>query len=166
MLTALLLTGFLGGEGLPALPGPVVVGEERTAVLPITQATDQVAASVPLGAVRWKQHFDPAEHKAYAFDFSLLLASNESIEKIERLRVSSVGVAAGVAIDGEDPFRPIIDEATGKKIQLWFSVEPSLQENTVFSGTGLVVAVTATVTTNSTPPERFERSAALVVRQQ
>ncbi|MDX3884035.1 hypothetical protein [Edaphosphingomonas haloaromaticamans] len=162
MLALLVAAGVVPEQSNPTT-GPVDVPAERLAVAAKIQTGLNIAVGIPLGAVAWQQPFDPADHLPFGISFTELLASDESIVAIERIGLSSAGAALGVIIDQSADRSPIIDEAGGRRIQLWFSVDPGFQASPTFDAAGVKVPVTCRVLTSK--GLRFERTAILSVRQ-
>ena len=162
MLALLVAAGAIP-EQAEAGTGPVDVPTERLAVAPTVQSLTPFGAGIPLGAASWQQPFDPADHLPYAFSFEALLDEGETIAAVERIALSSAGAALGVIIDQSTGFAPVIDADGGQRIQLWFSVDPDMQNNAPFDADGAQVPVTFRVLTSKS--HRIERTAVLTVRQ-
>lgn len=165
MLTTLMLLGFFGGEEIEAGTGPLIATAERRVAAARVQPVTVIGNAIPLGAYVWPQAYDPGDHAPYAFNFGALLGEEESIAAIDMIAMSSQAASLGVQVDQEEPFGPIITE-DGKHVQVWFVVDPSLQLSSQFDATGVRLPVTFRITTDATPPERYERTGVLVVRQQ
>lgn len=165
MLTHLLILGLLSapGEGSTET-GTVIASADRTAVMPIVQASASRGSLVPLGAAAWAQPYDPGDHAPYAIDFKDLLDEGEHVAKIEAIKVSATAALLGIAVDTSAGYRPIIDVA-GQKIQLWFLVDEAYWEAASFAAAGVLLSVSVRVVTDATPPKRYERTAVLTVRQ-
>lgn len=153
-------------DDAPAQTGPITASAERTAIVPKVQLGTLVSDLIPRGSVVWKQAYDPADHAPYAFDFTDLLANNEGIASIERIRLTASATTLGLSVDLLPQYRPVIDVVAGKKIQLWFLTDPDKQEAAAFDNAGVVVGVTIRILTNSVPPKTYERTSVLTVRQQ
>lgn len=163
MIAQLVALGLFAAE--PESFGEVSVPAERTAVMAKVQSTAVTSDTIPLGAAEWEQPFDPADHAPYAADFSPLLGENERIARIVRIRSSATAAALGIKIDDAPAYAPIIDEADGKKVQVWPVVDPDLEEADPFLAAGVRIPVATQIETNSNPPKRFERTSVLRVRQ-
>lgn len=167
MLTYYLALGLIGaGGGGPITDtGDVVASNERTAVVLVVQAGTSVANGIPLGAVAWRQQFDPGDHAPYAVDFTALLEQDEKIAEIDAIVMNATAALLGVGVDSVAPFGPIIDATDGKKMQLWFVVDEVSWASTSFNVSGVLLPVTVRIVTDSTPPKRYERTGVLTVRQ-
>lgn len=139
------------------------VPRERLAVAAKVQSTAALGSSIPFGAVAWLQPLDPADHLPYGFSFESLLDTDETITMVESIALSSTGAGLGVLIDQSTGFAPIIDETGSRRIQLWFSVDPALQNTSPFDAAGAQVPVTFRILTSKL--HRLERTAVLTVRQ-
>lgn len=167
MLLDLIAIDFFSspGSGGSSEVGPVIATPERTAVLEIAPSAALTVEGAPRGSAIWLQPYDPGDHAPYAIDFTAFLGADERIAEIEALKLPSVAALIGFEIDQSTDYPPIIDEDEGKKIQLWFVIEPAYWEAVQFGEAGLQIPVTARIVTDSTPPKDFERSAVLTVRQ-
>jgi hypothetical protein len=169
MLLQLIAFGVIPmGDDEPGEPGTdtgaIIATEARTAVLAVLQATNATAVGVPLGATAWQQPLDPADHLPYAIDFTALLGGSEKIAAINEIAMPAAAAMLGVGIDNSEGHSPLIG-TDGKKVQVWFAVEPGFWQETAFTSAGVRLPVTFRVTTDSTPPKRIERTAVLTVRQ-
>lgn len=165
MIAQLIAIGVFGASpGSVIEVGTVIATPERTVIFDTVQSTASVGLLVPLGAPRWQQPFDPADHAPYAGDFVKLLGASEKIATVEMIALSSSAAALGIIIDQTEGYMPIIDTA-GKKVQLWFTVDPELWGSAAFNAAGVQMPVSMRILTNSAPPKRFERTAVLTVRQ-
>jgi hypothetical protein len=155
-----------GGEiGPITTVGEVVASSDCTAIVPSVQTASLTSAAAPLGSQAWRRHFDPADHAPYALDFGPLLEASENIAVIESIVMSATAALLGVGIDTAGAYAPIID-TDGEKVQLWFVVDEDAWDALSFEASGVQLPVTVRVTTDSTPPKRYERSGVLTVRQQ
>ena len=139
------------------------VPPERLAIAAVVQSLASLGSGIPFGAAEWPQPFDPADHLPFGFSFEQLLDEGETIVDVERIALSSAGAALGLIVDKSSDFAPIIDAAAGRAVQLWFSVDPDMQNGAPFDAAGARVPVTFRVLTSKA--HRFERSAVLTVRQ-
>ncbi len=166
MLSHLIALGLLAAsDGSTSQKGPVDVPDDRTAVMAVVQPSAARGTAAPLGAAVWAQPYDPGDHAPYAVDFSDLLGESEGIAKIEAIKVSSIAALLGIAVDQATEYRPIIDVAARRKVQLWFLIDQAYWEAASFAASGVQLAVSVRVLTDSVPPKRYERTAVLTVRQ-
>jgi hypothetical protein len=145
--------------------GDVTLTNERIVYAVRQQPDKETARRLPLGVPQWKQPLDPADHVPYGLDFGQLMDPSETIATIETVSIDADDTL-GLIIDMDAPYHPIIDSAKSVLIQAWFSVEEGRRKDASWSGKGQVMSITFRITTNSTPPKRYERTAALNVRQQ
>lgn len=156
-----------GGGGSPITDtGVVIASPARTIILSPIQPVNSVGAGIPLGAGVWLQNFDPADHAPYAFDFAQLLDAGEKIGQIDEIIMSAAAALLGVTVDSTVGSSPIIDATNGDKIQLWFEVDTVAWDAVWFELGGSLIPLTVRVTTNASPPKRYERTGVLTVRQQ
>lgn len=167
MLALLIAAGVIPlDDGDGSATGPVVVPPERVAEVVRVQGNAVISDVIPRGAREWEQAYDPADHAKYAFDWSPLLPEGEKVGEILSIRMSSAAAALGIAIDTSPEHPPIIEQDARLKVQLWFVVAEEQQESAAFLGAGVKLPVTMKIATMSTPPEKFERTNVLTVRQQ
>lgn len=165
MIAQLIVLGILGAaSGSVIEVGTVIATPERTVIFDTVQSTTSVGQSVPLGAPRWQQPYDPADHSPYAGDFTKLLSGGETIATVEGIALSSSAAALGISVDETAGYAPIIDTG-GKKVQLWFAVDDERWASSAFNAAGVLMPVSIRIRTNSVPPKRYERTAVLTVRQ-
>jgi len=162
MLTLLLAAGVIP-EQSGVETGVFDVPDERVAVAAKLQAAAAMGTGIPFGAARWQQPFDPADHLPYGFSFDAVLEEGETISEVELIALSSAGAALGVIIDQEAGFAPVVDDDGGRRIQIWFAVDPAMQDTAPFDAAGAQVPVTFRILTSK--QHRLERTAVLTVRQ-
>lgn len=162
MLALLLAAGAIP-EQTGAASGVFDVPKERIAIAARVQPASAMTNGIPYGSSAWLQAFDPAEHLPYGISFDSLLDTDETIESVERIALSSAGAALGVIIDQTIGFAPTVDQDGKRRIQLWFLVDPALQNSLPFDAAGTQVPVTFRVLTSKS--HRLERTAVLTVRQ-
>lgn len=169
MLAQLIALGVFDGAATPepeAGTGEIIATPERTVAAVLPQPVTVIGNAIPLGAYVWPQAYDPGDHAPFAFGFAALLDEGERIADIASIRMSPAAAALGVMVDEAPTYAPIIDADGGQTVQVWFTVDPALQEAASFDASGVRLPVSFRVVTDSTPPKRFERTGVLVVRQQ
>lgn len=162
------LTG--GGAGAVTDPpitatGDILATAERTVTPAPVPTGNGSSVDLSLTAYPWAAPFDPADRTPYAIDWSLLLEAAETIEQIDRIRMSPEGAALGIQVDSSVGRSPVIS-TDGKKTQVWFLCDPAFQSDPLFSGAGVQVGLSVLTRTNADPYKQFERTAVLTVRQQ
>ena len=161
MIPILLALGQFEEEAVAEF-GPIVAATEATVELPAVPTAAQVDSTLPLGAMEFQRPLDPSDLAPYAVGFANIAGAAE-ITAIERVTMSAAGVAVGVTIEAVSPRRPIIDEVTKKKVQLWLSVTGGTQANAAFNGSGLKVGIALWVRLSD--GRLYERTVVVVGRQ-
>lgn len=166
MLITLIAAGVIQTSGVEVTPGTglITAPASRTAVIKRT-AGGAAATGLPLNAAPWPLPFDPSDHLPYAMDFSTLLGTAK-IASIDRLTVWELGASHGLQIDSDPDFPVLIDSAAGQKIEFWLKIDDSFAVDAVFSGAGAKMGISALITTDDSPHERFEGTAVLTGQQQ
>ncbi len=121
--------------------------------------------AVPSKAVAFSAIMDPGE----LLDFDILmnsgtvklLADGESAASYT-LALYPEAIALGFTIRNDGLYAPVND---GTKLSLWFEVAPEFWLSSAFDGSGAMMAMVLTVTTNSVPPRRRQRTLTLGVTQ-
>lgn len=165
MLAHLIAAGlFTAGAGGISDTGTVIATAERTVTLATVAEAVSFSSDLPMGALAWRQQFDPADHLPFAVNFTALLGSTEKIALIEEIALNATAALLGVSVDASAGYSPIIDTG-GKKVQLWFVTSTPNWSNVAFGAGGVLLPVSVRVLTDSTPAKRIERTAILTVRQ-
>ena len=115
--------------------------------------------AIPTTAIVWAESMDPYDVLDYEADVTNLLDGSE---------VASFSVAptaesllAGLKV-GTAEYAPLL---SSKIIRVWFSINNANQGDPLFDGTGATLPVEISVTTNSTPPRKRQRTFVLKVAQ-
>jgi hypothetical protein len=168
MLLTLIAAGGIPLASTDVEPGTGTVDVPADAIVRITpESSGVVGTGLPLGSFLWQRPFDPSQRSPYAFDWTAMLGTGETIADIRRITINSDGADLGVMVDdgSDDALRlPTID-AENKMVGLWFVVSPSDQEDEVFAGSGKLVGVSMLIRTDAVPYREYEATAVLTVRQ-
>jgi len=145
------------------LTGDISATADQTVVVPATADTTQSGAGLPLGALAWKADFDPADRSPRAFNFTPLL-NGAKVAAVLRITMSAGGAAVGLMVDDDTARQPIIG-TDGQRVQLWFFVDEALQNDPTFADGGVQVGISVKIQTDASPPQEYERTGVLTVRQ-
>lgn len=166
MLAFLIAVGVIGTPvEPPAGVGEIIATADTTVTAAARPGLSPIGPSIPLGAPEWPRAFDPGDLAPYAHSFDNVLAAGERIAEIVSVRMPPQAAALGVQIEQDPAYLPIIDADGGRAVQLYFSVDPAMQEAAQFDAAGVKLPVSFRVLTDANPPNRYERSAVLPVRQ-
>lgn len=107
---------------------------------------------------------DPGDVVALGLDVGALLQPGEGIDTTSlAVTLSNAALVLGLIVADTAPRAPAVaDDA--RTIVFWLSVDPVAQDNPAFDGWGTEVEVTIRFSTSASPPQTFERSARLGVR--
>lgn len=114
---------------------------------------------IPSGAIAWAQPLDPSDRADYVVQLRGLLTGDEIIATASATLLPEA-VALGLSIIEDAQHGPAIADETN--LEMWFEVDEDFRENAAFRG-GADLPVEITVTTNATPPRRFQRTMVLRV---
>ena len=127
---------------------------------------------IPSDAATWLDAMDPADLIDYEANMEPLLETAESINTftvalMPEAVLLGVEIATGLVDGGNrDPAKVTgTGGAVDKRIKIWMNVLPANREDPIFDGVGVDVGVVFTITTNSAPPRRRQRTYKLTVRQ-
>jgi hypothetical protein len=118
--------------------------------------------AIPPDAVQWRQPIDPTDRTNFVAQFGQLLEDGEIIDEVE-LTLLAESVALGLTIIEDAEHGPFIADDTN--VELWFEVDEAHQSNAAFSGQGTTLPVQITITTDATPPRRYQRTMIVQVLQ-
>jgi hypothetical protein len=145
--------------------GTIIASLERTIAVQPLPAWNVTTAGLPINSYGWSAPFDPSDRAPFAIDWSALLADGETIQQIDRIRMSAQAALLGIETDTDLGRTPIIS-IDRKLTQLWFKCQAAFQNNAAFADGGVQVGVSLLIRTNADPYKQFERTGILTVRQQ
>ena len=119
---------------------------------------------IPFDAKRFSYQMDPGDVVDFIFDATPAMEDTEAISSAWSITMSPEGAAVGLSIRTDGDYAPARIEA-GKKLRFWLNVAAPQQQNSIFLGSGIDIAMTLRWTTNNVPPRTFERAAVVTVRQ-
>lgn len=123
--------------------------------------------TIPLQAAAWQQPLDPTDQVDFIADFageSPLLEEGEEIVTY-LVELMPEAVLLGIEVDDTAPRAPTLIN-TNTAIRIWLSVpDPDDREQPEFAESGTRVGIAFTITTNSDPSRRLQRTFAATVRQ-
>ena len=119
---------------------------------------------IPSDAATWLDPMDTSDLIDYEANMEPLL---ETAETIASFTVALMPEAAllGVTVETVAPRDPQLVTPANKRIKVWMSVLIANREDPIFDGVGVDVGVVFTITTNSVPSRRRQRTYKLTVRQ-
>lgn len=123
---------------------------------------------IPADLIEWEAKLDPRDIDVYYADLAdpagPLLREGEAVASFTvslQLESSSEGLQIATAAG----YAPVLIDL-GRVIQIHLQVDPVQEFNPAFEGAGIALPVTFTVTTDSAPPARRQRSLLVRVKQQ
>lgn len=115
--------------------------------------------AIPASATYADVQMDPGDRVEWPINFAALLQTDAG-EQIHAtnwgLIMSPEGAAIGVTIESGGAYAPTL-LVNNQQIQIWLSVNPANQADTIFN-TGIDAAITAWFETTNVPPRRYERT--------
>lgn len=118
--------------------------------------------AIPATTLVFEETMDPYDITDYVVDTSDLL---ENLEAVDDFTINIVAESALLGLTlGTGSRAPSID-GTNKLITMWLSVDDAQQQNSQFSGAGVVLPIEVNITTNSVPSRRKQRTVAVRVVQ-
>ena len=115
--------------------------------------------ALPSGTVVWDDAFDPYDVVDFKLDLSALLEPGENIASYN-IRLLSESVLSGLVLGvGAYAHRLV-----GTMLTLWFSIEESMQSSAAFNNV-VIMPMELSITTDSTPERRKQRTLAVKVTQ-
>jgi hypothetical protein len=110
----------------------------------------------PATAVPFPSTADPYDHVEWVMQCAgKILEEGEEIASFSAA-LDSGAIALGVSIDSGGATAPVRVDAN-QSVQIWLTVDPSFQDNPAFEA-GVQVAITLSITTNSTPARKRQRT--------
>lgn len=122
----------------------------------------------PPNAKAFAQPMDPSDIRDYEVvlsqgtDVTSFLDPAEGVASFT-VALSAEAVAAGLTIKTEGGYATSITDTT---IRFWLEVDAGSQGSTAFDGNGLALGIVITVTTNSTPARKKQRTVIVNVANQ
>lgn len=113
----------------------------------------------PVSTKIWEESMDPYDVVDYQVDLSPLLEDTEGVASytVDPLPESELyGLEIGVAA-----YAPLL---VGTELTLWLSINSTYQSNAVFTN-GITLPIEISITTDSSPPRKKQRTVAVKVIQ-
>lgn len=108
----------------------------------------------------WKEALDPRDRKPYTIDCKKFLGPGENIIS-HSVIVPAESVLAGLVID----VAPYVNTVADGIITIWPQIADAKQEALEFYGDGLLLPITLTIESDSSPAKRLQRTYAVRVQQ-
>lgn len=118
--------------------------------------------AIPAAATQWAQSIDPTDRTDFIVQFGSLLEAGEKIDEAT-VTVMPEGVALGLTILEDVDHGPFITEDTN--IELTLEVDEDYRDNAAFDGSGSLLPILFTITTDATPFRRYQRTMVVKVVQ-
>jgi hypothetical protein len=116
--------------------------------------------AVPADAQVFEEPLDPTDIVDFEIDLGPLLETGEAIAS-QTVTVPTESSVLGLEIKTTGGYSTIL---TGNILRIWLGVLVGEQQNAAFA-TGVTLPIEITVTTDSTPPRRKQRTVAVQVIQ-
>lgn len=116
--------------------------------------------AIPPTALVWEEPMDPYDVVDYTIDTTPLLSDLEDVASYTVVPLAEselLGLEVGTA-----EYAPSI---TDNVILVWLQVDPAFQANPAFSGAGQTLPLEVSITTNSSPPRKRQRTVVVKVMQ-
>lgn len=120
---------------------------------------------LPPNAKKFPDPFDPKDRVEFILTLdgpTGILEDGEGVGSYE-LTLTAEAVALGLTL-GSGTFAP--SQPLPNQIKFWLEVDGAFLNNAAFSGAGTDLGIEVTVTTNSNPARRRQRTAVITVAQQ
>lgn len=117
--------------------------------------------AIPTSALVWDDPMDPSDIVDYVVDFASILDTGEAIASFTVVAPSD-STLLGLTIPSTGAYVPV---QTGTQIRIWVQIDAGQISNSAFSGTGATLPIEVTVTTNSVPPRKRQRTLVVKVVQ-
>ena len=115
--------------------------------------------AIPAATKIWAETMDPYDLVDYKIDLSPLLTTGEGINSVV-VSVPASSALYGLTV-GSTSRAPVL---TGTDLTVWLSIDSAFQAEPKFIK-GLTLSIEVTITTDSTPSRRKQRSVAVKVIQ-
>lgn len=116
---------------------------------------------IPDAALRFPRTMDPSDIMPCAVAFGPITAGDSVASFAILFDDDAVAAGVGIKQGGAYPAPFLADSI----LRFWVAVDPAKQGDSAFDKRGLLCGITITMTTNGTPPEVRQRTAALLVKQ-
>lgn len=111
--------------------------------------------ALPASVKVWKETMDPYDLVDFKVNLATLVAENEEIASFT-VTTNGYGLTIGTGI-----YSPTV---IAKQLTIWLSIDPAFQNDPKFLK-GITIPLEVTITTDSTPPRRKQRTVAVKVIQ-
>jgi len=115
--------------------------------------------AMPASTVVWDDSIDPYDIKDFKLDLSPMLEPGENIAA-HTLVLLSESLLMGLVL-GTGLYQKVLN---GNILTLWFSIDPTMQDNPVFNN-GVTLPMEISITSDSTPARKTQRTVAIKVVQ-
>lgn len=116
--------------------------------------------AIPASTFIWPESMDPSDVVDFQIDCTSVLETGESIASFT-FTANADATLLGLTV-GTGASAPAI---SGNIVTVWLSVSDTYKDNIAFDGVGVTLPLTLTITTNSTPPRKKQRTVAVMVAQ-
>ena len=113
---------------------------------------------IPQNAIVWDEPMDPYDVVDYTIDLSPLLTTNESIDTFTAIPGAESQLLGLTVGDGD--YAP---EISANVLRIWLSIAPGKQTSASFLNTGVSLPIEISVTTNSSPSRKHQRTVVVKV---
>lgn len=118
--------------------------------------------AIPQGVKIFTDELDPYDILDFKINLAALLEGGETISGTPVLALPTESTLLGLEIKTTNGYATSL---SSNVIKFYLGVIDAEQNNTAFDGEGVLLPIKVTVTTNSVPPRRKQRTVAVRVKQ-
>lgn len=116
---------------------------------------------IPKNTLVFEETMDPSDLIDFVIDCAPLLESGEDVASYA-LTLPAESLLLGLTLETTNPYQT---ELVNKKLRFWTSIALDKRANTIFDNDGTVLPIEVSITTNSIPPRRRQRTVGIKVVQ-